>query len=355
MVSVLIPVHNNVDFITSALRSISNQTMPDLEIVVVDDGSTDGTAEALSSYKDPRMRVHAHEHQKGVGAARNTAVSLATGDFFAWMDGDDISLPQRLERQLMYFESHPTAQVVGTDLFPVDMKGRLTGRPWMPPQNQMLIKWGYVFGTPMINGTTMARRSVYENEGGYDETLAVGEDNDFWLRRSWNIEMANLHEILLLYRRHPKNTTFIQLEQSATTGARLTKDVIEKLIGGAVDIKLASILRAPLSMTSADIHSGHARAAQALLRLTADRFDLHWSPTPTDKKLLREARSLHALRLWLAASQQGRSLLKHASVLPPLKPTDCVRSAHILFQREISRLKQSSKTQLLETTLQHHK
>jgi hypothetical protein len=337
-VSVLVPVYNNNEFIESALESLLRQSMADFEVVVVDDGSTDGTAKILSSYRDPRIRIHSHSCRKGVAAARNTAVSLARGDFFAWMDGDDISLPTRLERQLQFLKANPSISAVGSDLIPMDEEGRPNGKAWAPPESPMLIKWGYLFGTPMFNGTTMVRRDLYDVVGRYNDQLRVGEDNEFWLRCSWAAELANLNEVLLCYRRHPGNATSADHERSAELGTELTRNALMRLTGEPVEHRVAHLLRVPGDITLADVREGVVRAAVLLLGSAAERFDLLWSPNEHEAKLLRESRSAQALRLWAVSLRRAPRFIGRSRIFPPFTPTGFIDGAVMLGRRRLKSL-----------------
>src|SRR5688500_3733490 len=114
-VSVIMPVYNGERFLRDAVDSILRQTYRNFELIVVDDGSTDGTSQVLDRYQDQdrRVRVHRHERNGGIVAARNQGCRLAQGRFIAVMDADDISIPERLARQIAFLEANPDIVAVG--------------------------------------------------------------------------------------------------------------------------------------------------------------------------------------------------------------------------------------------------
>jgi len=305
-VSVLMPVFNCAPFIKSALRSVCNQSLEgELEVIVVDDHSTDGTRELSGSYDDPRVRVFSNSGRKGVGGARNTCLQMSSAPFLVWMDGDDISLPTRVTDHLRFLRRHPEVDVVGSDLVPIDAAGRFCGRPWTPPLLPAAIRWAFLFGVGVINGTTMVRRGVYERFGQYDETLPVGEDNEFWLRTSPSIMMANLPSPLLLYRRHRANTTTVAHHRSVELGAELTRSALSMLIADEVSARAARILRNPRSITREDVLDGSVRKAIDLLGRAAARFDEPPTMTKAEKNEIEGLRAVHHLQLRMALGRGG--------------------------------------------------
>jgi hypothetical protein len=304
-VSVMIPAFNVAPYLEAALRSICMQTYQDLEVVVVDDGSSDDTGQIAEAYPDDRVVVHREASRQGVAAARNRCVSLARGRLFAWMDGDDISLPARLAQQVAFLETNPEVSVVGTDVIPMDTSSRRYGTPWVPPSDPGVIEWGLLFGTPVVNGTTMVRREVYEGASGYNEELPVAEDYEFWLRQSRSIRLANLNKVLLVYRRHGGNTTLMQRRSSTQESIRLTAEALSDLIGSEVTHRQAGMLRRPRLITEEDVVTGEARRAVEVLDQVAWAFDKMRAHAASSKRALKRERSLQ--RVYLAEASLRRS------------------------------------------------
>ena len=182
-VSVIMPAYNVTPYIGAAIDSVVAQTMPDWELLIVDDGSTDGTAAIVQAYaaKDPRIRLLTQTNG-GISVARNHALRRATGDFFAILDSDDLWEPRYLEGQLAIFAAHPEVDVVtGNGWF---LGGRHHGRPARPyPDARPQPTLATILGDEeAIFIMSIMRRRVYDAIGGFDERVRSNEDYDFWLR-----------------------------------------------------------------------------------------------------------------------------------------------------------------------------
>lgn len=311
-VSVLMPAFNSGGFIWAAIESICTQTYEDLELIVVDDGSKDDTLQIATDYPDDRVRAYANEAHLGVGATRNRCLSLASGSLIAWMDSDDVALPTRLAEQVAYLDQHSSIGVVGTDLIPRDEDTGRYGRPWTPPLTPAAIRWGFLFGTPVFNGTAMVRRWVYTTCGNYQEDLPISEDNEFWLRCSTSVPMANLSKVLLVYRRHQGNTTVLDHQRSVDLSAGLTAKALKELTGVDVRHRAALLLR-PSSQRHDGLPLG-ADVTQALgvLRLARERFDTGVEVSPSEATELGHLRAVQHVQLWLAARKRGGEVRQSA-------------------------------------------
>lgn len=200
-VSVLMPVYNAERYVGEAIASILAQTFPDFELVVVDDGSTDGTAEVLDACGDPRMRRYRNEGNLGIPATRNLSLSLARGEYVAWMDADDRSLPERLARQVEFMDAHPEIVSLSTGICTIDEAGqavrqfRIVAAP-EAVRGRLLLE--NCLGT---NGCVMVRTAVIRGLGGYRPVVA--EDYDLFLRLTdWQPCACSLSEYLYEYRVH---------------------------------------------------------------------------------------------------------------------------------------------------------
>lgn len=197
-VSVIIPAYNAEAFIADTVRSVLAQTYQDLEVIVVDDGSKDGTLAALEQFGG-RVRVHTQANG-GVAKARNTGVSLATGTYIAFLDADDLWLPHKLEQQLF----HSSAPMTFTDRFNIGARGDL-------PEIQSEVTamhGGDVFvqllreGNFITNTSVVMRRALFEKMGGFYTGLNGTEDWDLWIRVAEHHEIGFVPEPLVRYRFH---------------------------------------------------------------------------------------------------------------------------------------------------------
>lgn len=203
-VSVVMPVYNGVPYLQLALDSILQQTFSDLELIVIDDGSTDATSELLAACaaRDRRVRVLTLPQNRGIIAALNSGLDAARGEFIARMDADDVALPERFERQVAFLDSHPDHIVVGSSTSFIDSVGRVTFRDtyWREVAHWE-IEWVAHFFTAMMHPTAMFRGApVRDNALRYDERYKHAEDMDFFARLLMTGKGALLPEPLLQYR-----------------------------------------------------------------------------------------------------------------------------------------------------------
>ena len=216
LVSVVMPAFNAARFLDEAVRSVLEQTLLDIELVVVDDGSTDTTPKLLHSYDDPRMRVMRQENA-GIAAALNAGVSLAQGVYIARMDADDVSLPDRLERQADFLTRHPRTVLVGTWYRRIDTTGTTLDVVPGLCGNAELRRDLYT-RSPFGHGTVMMRRASVLEVGAYRPNTVPAEDFDLWSRLMRIGEAAILPEVLYEYRLHDSQSS---LEHQAVAAERV--------------------------------------------------------------------------------------------------------------------------------------
>jgi GT2 family glycosyltransferase len=202
-VSVLLPVWNAEAFLAEAIESVLRQTFSSFELIVIDDGSTDRTAAIVEEFAnlDERVRVLRRPHE-GISLALNTGIADARGEYVARMDGDDISVPDRLERQVAYLDTHPACVALGSWIEVIDETARHIGLKTFATTNDE-ISTALLRGiSAMAHPTVVTRRDVLRAAGGYDPRRYPSEDLDLWLRLSERGELANVAEALLRHRRH---------------------------------------------------------------------------------------------------------------------------------------------------------
>jgi glycosyltransferase involved in cell wall biosynthesis len=200
-VSVLMAVHNGAPWVGDAARSVLAQTLGDLELVLVDDGSTDATAEVLAGIRDPRLRLERRPHG-GLTRALNDGLRLSRAPLVARLDADDVALPERLARQVAFFEAHPEIGLLGSAAREINGSGREV-RVVRPPQDDHALRRALIRANPMVHSTVTMRRRVVEAVGGYDPRFAVAQDYDLWIRLAAVTRLANLSEALVVRRLLP--------------------------------------------------------------------------------------------------------------------------------------------------------
>jgi glycosyl transferase family 2 len=234
-------VYNGEAFLADALDSILNQTFRDFEFIIVDDGSTDNTAEILARYgqADARIRLHTHPTNAGIVASANDGCRLATGEYVARMDADDVCAPNRFARQVDYLTRHPEIGVLGAWFRVADNDGRTT-EIQRPPTLPGVVGWTLLFANCFCNSSIMMRRAALEQAGFYrPEAMHGTEDYDLFVRLSHITRLANLPEILCTYRTWPGNVS--------NRRAPLREPIINKIVQEAV----CDLLDAPISIEAA--------------------------------------------------------------------------------------------------------
>jgi glycosyltransferase involved in cell wall biosynthesis len=199
-VSVVLPVRNGERFLAEAVESILGQTLRDLELVVVDDGSVDGTAAILAGFRDERLRILT-QPARGLAAALNRGVEAARARLVARMDADDVSARERLARQLAYLHDRPRAGFAATWVAVVDEAGRELRREVLPEADADLRR-RLLLRNPFQHGSVMLRREALAEVGGYAAAYGRNEDYDLWRRIARCYELACVPETLYRYRVH---------------------------------------------------------------------------------------------------------------------------------------------------------
>jgi glycosyltransferase involved in cell wall biosynthesis len=199
--SVIIPTYNRAGMVGDAVRSVLEQTFRDYEIIVVDDGSTDGTREALGPFAD-RIR-YVHQENGGVAAARNRGIAESRGEYLAFLDSDDLFAPSMLEEALRTFERHPDAGAVFTAEIDLDAQGRQRRVSTKRTPGEFFTPAGMIGRDTRVGSGRpgIVRRKWVEQLGGFDETLGP-VDSDLWIRYSFHMPMVLQPEPLVIRRWH---------------------------------------------------------------------------------------------------------------------------------------------------------
>lgn len=215
LVSVLMPAYNAARFLQEATESILKQTFNDFEFVVIDDGSTDNSLNILDAYAqlDDRIRLVSREN-KGISYTRNQLVELARGKYIAWMDADDISLPNRLDVMVRWLESNSSYVAVGCKTVFVDSEGENICN-WKSPLDHDGIDGWHIAGTGgaiVFPSSVMLKQAVVA-VGGFIEELTGAEDLDLFLKLAEIGKIANIDDVLYKYRQHLKSISHTHSEK----------------------------------------------------------------------------------------------------------------------------------------------
>lgn len=204
-ITVLLPVYNGAADVVQAVNAILAQTYSDFELLIINDGSKDNSAEILNALSDPRIRL-IHQDNMGLAATLNKGLQLAKGKYVARQDQDDLSHPQRLEKQLAYMEAHPECIMLGTaaEIWVADTP---TERVHQHPVDHGTLSFDLLFNNPFVHSSIMLRKEAVIAAGGYstDRERQPPEDYELWSRLARIGQVANLPERLLVYREVPQS------------------------------------------------------------------------------------------------------------------------------------------------------
>lgn len=217
MISVLMPVYNAWPYLCEATNAILTQTERRFEFVIVNDGSTDNSAAYLEQIarQDERIRLIQHE-RTDLADVRNELVKLAQGEYLVWADADDVSMPDRVAKQVNYLNSHPECACVGSwalAIGPASHPFRRLKTPTSHDEIDAQHMRGH--GGAILNPTACMRRSVVLQVGGFRQQFPPSEDYDLLLRLAEVGQLANLPEFLVQYRFHRGNATFQRQQEMA--------------------------------------------------------------------------------------------------------------------------------------------
>jgi glycosyltransferase involved in cell wall biosynthesis len=289
LVSVLLAVSNGERYLPAALESVLRQTVSDFELLVVDDGSNDGTPAILEGIGDARLRVLRNDERQGLAASLNRGLGEARGRYVARLDADDIALSRRLEMQLQRMVSGSAIAVVGSAVLELDASGR-PGALHAMPTGPVPVRWAALFSSPFFHPSVLVDRDVLEQHGlRYDPEYLESEDYDLWTRLLEYADGDNLAEPLVLYRVHADQASQarrdlqrdfqrrVALREIGRVAPGLDRDRAELAwrVGAGIPVEAERIegaARAYVDLvrafeTGTGSHSARGAAARALARL----------------------------------------------------------------------------------------
>ena len=202
-VSVVIPTYNRRDYVQAAIDSVLAQTVTDYEVIVVDDGSTDRTGDALSARYGERIR-YVWQKNQGESRARNKGIDLARGEYVAFLDSDDLWLPQKLARQVTVLEAKPDMVLVFASFGEIDERGAPLANPLPEERIRVDLELPSLCLHNMVGSPSnvMVRTEALKQVGGFDAAIQYGEDRELWLRLRLQGPFAYIDEPLASIRHH---------------------------------------------------------------------------------------------------------------------------------------------------------
>jgi glycosyltransferase involved in cell wall biosynthesis len=251
-VSVIIPVFNRERLVGRAVASLTRQTLYNIEIIVVDDGSTDGTAAAVARIDDQRVRLVIHPENRGIPAARNSGLAEARGRYIAWLDSDDVARPERLEIQCGFLNAHPSIAMIGAAARRIGPNGIPKFRLSRPPATHAEIVAKLLFRSAFQQSSVMGRAEVLR-EYPYRSEFDVCEDVDMFIRLTRDHPTANLRSVVIDRYLHAGQTVRQESAKIIEKKKALLSDLLRRLGIDAADEELERhVLLANIKRTRVD-------------------------------------------------------------------------------------------------------
>jgi len=299
-------VHNGEKYLRQAIDSMLSQTFKDFEFVIIDDGSTDNSVDIINSYGDPRIRLISRSENLGLTRSLNLGLDAALGEYIARMDSDDVSLPERLQKQVVYMDEHPEIIASGTWAHDIDDEGKILGNRSLPIGQPMV--YGYWWPCPIIHPSAIMRKSLLKDHR-YDSGIRYAQDYELWLRLRKEHVLGNLAEFLVLYRVHKGSISIKQTEAQLRsvhqslcrhTGLTVSYEEFLELIGGTRKFNPLRrvILRGRLACA---IHKPYSRYVIDELLLGKDWLGTVLNPQAIKGRLIQNLYSI-----WLRIRPYGK-------------------------------------------------
>jgi glycosyltransferase involved in cell wall biosynthesis len=253
LVSVLIPTFNRAHYVGDAVLSALGQTLRDIEVVVVDDGSTDDTVMRLAALDDPRLRIVRHETNRGIPTTRNTALSAAKGRYLAWLDSDDVARPHRLAEQVAFLDGNPAVAMVGSCAGKLRPDGSRKAGIRVPPLSPAMISAWLLFRSAFQQSSIMGRADAL-GRYSYDPKFSVCEDFDMFQRLQSEYRLANMPRVLIDRRLHPNQSIRQRQDEIQGRTMALIAPVLDRLgvDAGAEDLR-RHVLLGKASLQGSDV------------------------------------------------------------------------------------------------------
>lgn len=292
-VSVVIPTRDRQAMVRRALEVSLSQEDVELEVIVVDDGSRDGTPEVLRGVRDSRLKVVTHRASRGVAAARNAGIEEAGGEWLGFLDDDDVWSPRKLRRQLDSAAAQG-ASIVYAAAVDLDERGNMTRLDRPPPPEDLLRRLLRFNVIPAGSSNVLARTDLVRDTGGFDERLSQAADWELWIRLAAAGRAASCEEVLVGYSLHPGNMLLAKPKRVSRELSYIAAK--HRLLAETLQVRLDR------SAYSRWVATGHRRAGR---RLPAAAGYVRAAATGGGRRdLLRAVAALAGERMTVAAGRR---------------------------------------------------
>lgn len=252
-VSVLMPIYNTAPYLREAMDSMLSQTFTDYELIVLNDCSPDNAEEILDTYDDPRILRYRGEKNVGLSNVLNVGIGLARGKYIARMDSDDISLPNRLQVQVNYLETHPEIDLVSVGMQLFGAKEEV----WIREQNPEKVKIHALFHSPVLHASSVWRKDSFESHDlRFRQEMVPAEDYDLWTRALLKgLKLVNLPDVLYKYRMHPSQAT-LQTDKTSAKSREVQQEYLHSALPSLSEQNIESFPKKLWQVYFANLKSG---------------------------------------------------------------------------------------------------
>jgi glycosyltransferase involved in cell wall biosynthesis len=262
LVSVIMPTHNRLAYLREAMATVLQQDYAHLELIIIDDGSTDGTQAAMHNFHHPKVHYHALPN-RGPAGARNAGLRLAHGSLVTFLDSDDLWEDNKVSAQVRQFQLQPQLGMLATNFKYVDSNRHPVSDPAKPYGYQIKDFIGDILDIefPMATSTMMVRRDVFDKVGLFDETLRISEDLDLWVRIGLAFPVAYLDQVLVSIRLHDEHLMRRTPRYQVWMNSAHVLETHRAAIGARVPLLDAKLARFYANAATLALLAGHRVAA----------------------------------------------------------------------------------------------
>ncbi|NLD26410.1 MAG: glycosyltransferase family 2 protein [Acholeplasmataceae bacterium] len=276
------PVYNGEKFLGEAIESILNQSFKDFELLLINDGSTDHSIEIIRTYMqaDSRMQLIVNSQNLGIAESTNVGIAHANGEYIALMDQDDISMQDRLIKEVTFLDNHREVSVVGGNTFILEGQKNVHERQPLLV-SPVLIRWALLFRNQLRNPTVMMRREIFTKHQASYENFSPLQDYRFWLKINMKCWFANIPDNLVVYRIHKDNASNLLSDNYLQILDQTRNEFVKEVIGGSLSNVYGITNPEAIKNTS---------EAKAVCKVLIDwqKLSNSWKPSNSEKNYITE-------------------------------------------------------------------